>query len=109
MGCRMTAEVIGGEIKVSGNTCKRGENYAKQELTNPVRTLTSLVKVEGASSPLCPVKTAQAIPKASISAALEELKKVDVSAPVKIGDVIINDIAGTGVALVATANRERVQ
>lgn len=108
MGCRMTAEEVNGEIKVTGNTCKRGEVYAKQEMTNPVRTLTSLVMVEGASTPLSPVKTAGPIPKALIESALSELKRAKVPAPVKIGDVIIENIAGTGIALVATANRERI-
>ena len=108
MGCRMTAEKVNEEIKVTGNTCKRGEKYARQEMTNPVRTVTSLVMVEGASTPLCPVKTAAPIPKALISDALGELKKVRVPAPVRIGDVLIEDIAGTGIPLVATANRERI-
>ena len=105
MGCRMTAERVGGEIKVEGNTCKRGETYARQEMTCPMRTLTSLVKVRGGEGPLCPVKTADVIPKAMIEAALEQVRGVCVDAPVKLGDVIIPNIAGTGVDLVATANR----
>ena len=107
MGCRMTAERVGDEIKVEGNTCKRGETYARQEMTCPMRTLTSLVKVTGGAGPLCPVKTAAAIPKAMIGAALEQVKAARVEAPVRIGDVIIPNIAGTGVDLVATANRDK--
>ena len=108
MGCRLTAEKTENGIVVTGNTCKRGEVYAKQEMTNPVRTLTSLVSIQGAATPLCPVKTKEAIPKSKLGEALSQLKKVKIQAPVKIGDVIIEDIASTGVALVATANRERV-
>jgi CxxC motif-containing protein len=107
MGCRMTAEKSGGEIKVSGNTCKRGEKYAVQEMTCPMRTLTSLVKVRGGEGPLCPVKTGEAIPKAMIGAALEEVRGACIDAPVRIGDVVIPNIAGTGVDLIATANRAK--
>lgn len=107
MGCRMTAEKSGGEIKVSGNTCKRGETYAVQEMTCPMRTLTSLVKVRGGEGPLCPVKTRTTIPKAMIEAALEQVRGACIDAPVKLGDVVIADIAGTGVDLIATANRAK--
>lgn len=107
MGCRIQVEEVGGELKISGNTCKRGEKYAIQETTCPMRTLTTLVRVTGGEGPLCPVKTREAIPKAALSAALEAVRGISVDAPVKIGDVIVKDIAGTGVDLIATANRER--
>ena len=107
MGCRLTVEKVGEEIRVSGNTCKRGETYAIQETTCPMRTLTSLVKVEGGEGPLCPVKTANVIPKSLINEALKEVKAACAQAPVKIGDVIIENIAGTGVNLIAAANRGR--
>lgn len=107
MGCRITVENVDGEYRVSGNTCKRGETYAIQETTCPMRTLTSLVSVKGGESPLCPVKTANVIPKAKIGEALVEVRAASVEAPVKIGDVIIKNIAGTGVDLVAAANRGR--
>ena len=107
MGCRLNVEKVGEEIRVTGNTCKRGETYAIQETTCPMRTLTSLVKVAGGEGPLCPVKTANVIPKALINEALTEVRAACVEAPVKIGDVIIENIAGTGVNLVAAANRGR--
>ena len=107
MGCRLTVEKVGEEIRVSGHTCKRGEKYAIQETTCPMRTLTSLVRVVGGEGPLCPVKTANVIPKALIGDALKEVKAAHVEAPVKIGDVIIANIAGTGVDLVAAANHGR--
>ena len=105
MGCRLSVQVEGEAITVSGNTCKRGEVYATQEVTCPMRTVTSLVAVDGAALPLCPVKTAAQVPKAKIVEVLTALKKARVKAPVKVGDVLIEDIAGTGVDLVATANR----
>lgn len=107
MGCRLTVEKAGDEIRVSGHTCKRGEKYAIQETTCPMRTLTSLVKVVDGEGPLCPVKTANVIPKALIDEALNAVKAACVEAPVKIGDVIVANIAGTGVDLIAAANRGR--
>lgn len=105
MGCRITVDKTPDGMKVSGNTCKRGEKYAMQETVCPMRTLTSLVRVRGGEGPLCPVKTREAIPKAMIDCALNEVRGACVDAPVRIGDVVIKDIAGTGVDLVATANR----
>ena len=105
MGCRMTAEVEGAEIRVRGNTCKRGEKYAVQEITCPMRTVTSLVAVDGAALPLCPVKTASQVPKEKIVDVLEALRATRVCAPVRVGQVLIADVAGTGVDIVATANR----
>lgn len=105
VGCRITAEIDGGELRISGNSCKRGEVYCRQEVTCPVRTVTSLVAIAGGEHPLCPVKTAQAVPKASIPAVLKALRALRVQAPVAIGDVLLKDIAGTGVDLVATAAR----
>ena len=105
MGCRLTCAIQSETITVSGNTCKRGEKYAVQEVTCPRRTVTSLVAVDGAALPLCPVKTAQQVPKAKIPEVLEALHAARAQAPVKIGDVLIPDVAGTGVDIVATANR----
>ena len=105
MGCRLSVEIDGDSIRVSGNTCKRGEQYAVQEATCPMRTVTSLIAVDGAALPLCPVKTARQVPKARIPEVLAALRKARVQAPVKLGDVLIADVAGTGVDIVATANR----
>lgn len=107
MGCRIKVEKEGGEMKISGNTCKRGEKYAMQETVCPMRTLTTLVRLRGGKGPLCPVKTQSPIPKSMLPLALEVVKGVCVDAPVKIGDVVVPNIAGTGVDLVATAMRER--
>ncbi len=107
VGCRLLVEMVDGKYVVTGNNCRRGADYAVQEATNPVRTLTSLVRVEGGAEPLCPVKTSSPIPKSIIGVALEAVRAARAAAPVKIGDVVIRDIAGTGVDLVATANRGR--
>ena len=94
LGCQLTVTMGNGEIKVEGNTCPRGEAYAKKEVTNPTRIVTSTVRV----------KTASDIPKGKIFDCMKEIRAVKVAAPVHIGDVIIADCAGTGVAVVASKN-----
>ena len=103
-GCELEVEESGGEIKVTGHSCPRGEAYGRAELANPTRMVTGLVRVAGMRKPL-PVKTRTAIPKGKIDATLFAMHQATVQLPVKIGDVIIEDVAGTGVDVVATANR----
>jgi CxxC motif-containing protein len=92
-----------GEVRsVTGNTCKRGESYAKTECTNPTRSFTSTVRVEGGDAPLVSVKSAKPIPRGKMLACAEATKAVVAKAPVAIGDVVLADVAGTGVDLVAT-------
>ena len=103
MGCPLVVELDGAEIvSVSGYTCKRGDVYARKEVTNPTRIVTSTVKVEGGSADMVSVKTAEDIPKGKIFECVKALKGVTVKAPVHIGDVILSDVAGTGVNIVAT-------
>ena len=91
------------EVVVTGAGCPRGEAYAKAELVNPTRMVTGLVRVAGMKKPL-PVKTKTAVSKAKIDAVLFAMHQATVQLPVAIGDIIIPDVAGTGVDLVATAN-----
>lgn len=102
-GCELDVEKSGDEIKVTGHSCPRGEAYGRAELVNPTRMVTGLVRVAGMRKPL-PVKTRTAIPKGKIDATLFAMHQATVQLPVKIGDVIIEDVAGTGVDVVATAN-----
>ncbi|PJJ28418.1 DUF1667 domain-containing protein [Lacrimispora celerecrescens] len=103
MGCPLTVELEGGEIvNITGNTCKRGEVYGRKEVTNPTRIVTSTVKVEGGKSDMVSVKTKEDIPKDKIFECVKALKGITVKAPVRIGDVILPDVAGTGVDIVAT-------
>lgn len=105
LGCPIEVEMENGEvISVTGNTCKRGELYARTEMTHPVRSLTSTVKVEGGVHPVVPVKSASPVPKEKMLDCMKVINSVTVKAPVKIGDVIITDILGTGVNIVATNN-----
>ena len=102
-GCELDVEKNGNEVVVNGNACPRGEEYGRNELVNPTRMVTGLVKVAGMRKPL-PVKTARPVPKGAIDAVLFAMHQMTVQLPVKIGDVIIPGVAGTGVDIVATAN-----
>ena len=102
-GCEMDVSVEGDNVSVTGHTCPRGEAYAKSEVTNPTRMVTGLVRVAGMRKPL-PVKTKTAIPKGKIDATLFALHQATVQLPVKIGDVVIPNVADTGVDVVATVN-----
>ena len=93
-----------GTVTVSGNGCPRGADYGRAELTNPVRMVTGLVRVAGVRKPL-PVKTRTPVPKEKIAEVLFAFSQATVQLPVKIGDVIVADVAGTGVDVVATANQ----
>ena len=104
-GCHLKVD---DQLNVSGNFCSRGAAYGKQEVTNPTRTVTSTVRISGAELPLCPVKTAQPIPKGKMSDIMVSINQVFLQAPVHIGDVVISDVCGTGVNVVATRNMEKV-
>lgn len=104
LGCPLKVELdeTGAVLSVTGNTCKRGEEYGKKEVTAPTRTVTSTIKVEGASVPVTSVRTKTDIPKEKIFACMEEIRRTKMKAPVHIGDVVIHDVAGTGVDVTAT-------
>ena len=103
MGCQLTVDMRSDqEMLVTGNTCPRGEAYAKKELTHPTRIVTSTVKVIGGTKPYVSVKTASDIPKDKIMACMKALQKISVKAPVHMGEVIIENVAETGSMVIAT-------
>lgn len=105
MGCQMTVEMDGEKVlSVSGYTCPRGKVYAEKEVTNPTRIVTSTVKVVGGIKERVSCKTAQDIPKAKIADVMKEINQAAVNAPVTIGDVLIENVADTGVDVIATGN-----
>ena len=107
LGCAITVTLEGGEVKdVAGFTCKRGKEYACKEVTNPTRIVTSTVRLTGSKTGACVVscKTAQDIPKGKIFEIVAALRQVTAHAPVKIGDVLLANAAGTGIDIVATKN-----
>lgn len=101
LGCSLFVQMENGlPVSVTGNTCKRGEDYAKKEVTNPTRIVTSTVRL--ADGRMVSVKTASDIPKGKIMDCIRQLKKVSVKAPVTAGQVILENVADTGVSVVAT-------
>lgn len=105
LGCALTVTMEGDSVtSVTGNTCPRGDAYARKEVTNPTRIVTTTVRVEGGVCPMVNVKTAADIPKDKIFECTSALKDVIAQAPVNIGDVILADVAGTGVDIVAARN-----
>ena len=103
LGCALTITMDGPEVvSVAGNTCPKGDAYARKEMTNPTRIVTSSVCVSGAAIAMVSCKTAGDVPKGKIFEVVEALQGITVPAPVAIGDVIVPDVAGTGVAVIAT-------
>ncbi len=103
LGCRLSvAAGAGGRPSVEGASCGRGEEYAVREATDPRRVVPTTVALRGSGLRRLPVKTAAPIPKALIRRCMAELGPVSVDAPVAMGQVVVPDIAGTGVAVVAT-------
>ena len=105
LGCALTVTLENGEVtEVKGNTCPRGEAYAKKEVTDPTRIVTSTVMVKGGNKEMVNVKTEHDIPKGKIFDCVNALRGLSIDAPVKIGDVILSDVCGTGVNIVAAGN-----
>lgn len=103
LGCQLTVSLEDGRVtSVSGNTCPRGDDYGHKEVTHPTRIVCSSVRVTGGDMDMVSVKTANDIPKEKIFDICRAMRDVQVTAPVHIGDVILPDICGTGVNLVAT-------
>lgn len=107
MGCQLTVTYEPGNresVKVTGNTCKKGELYAIDEVTNPTRIVTGTIKVSNRKNLVVPVKTAAVIPKSKIFDVASKLMELSVEAPVKIGDVVVKDVCGTGSDIIITKN-----
>ena len=105
LGCQIEVTLDGGTVQsITGNTCKRGAEYAEKEVTHPTRVVTTSVAVTGSKTGAHTVscKTASDIPKEKIFAVIDALRGLTVPAPVRIGDVLLADAAGTGVEIVAT-------
>ena len=98
-GCRLRVE---GPDSITGNSCPRGADYGKMELTHPTRVVTSTVRCTGGLHPRCPVKTDRPIPKELMLEAMEALAAVDLTTPVRTGQVVLANLCGTGANVVAT-------
>lgn len=108
IGCALSVQIEGGEVTgVSGNACKRGEAYAKTECIAPARSLTTTVRASGGAYPLVSVKSAAPLPKGKLFDCMAIINKAQAEAPVEIGDVVIPNILGTGVDIIATNQLKR--
>jgi CxxC motif-containing protein len=104
-GCEITVTLDGEEIvNIEGNTCQRGKTYVTEELTAPMRTLTTTVM--SASGRPVPVRTSATVPKEKLFDCMKEINAVTAPKGVRRGDIIIDNVAGTGVSVVATADGE---
>ncbi len=102
VGCRMTVRLQDGQVlSVTDNQCKRGDVYARQESVLPMRMVTAVALVEGSETPIS-LKTATPVPKEKIGEVMEAIRGLRLRLPIQIGDVLLRDVAGTGVDLVAT-------
>ena len=99
-GCHLKVDEENG-YEVKGNSCPRGAEYGKKELVNPTRVITTTVAIEGGIYRRIPVKTAGDIPKGMIFEIMDEINKIVVKAPINVGDVIIENVLGTGVNVVS--------
>lgn len=106
MGCQLTVELQNGAVtSVSGNTCKKGEDYARKECVAPMRTVTGTVRLSDGR--ILPVRTAGDVPKESVFAVAAALNTVHPAAPLAIGDVVIANVCDTGVDIIATKAASR--
>lgn len=106
-GCSLKVEEINGEIKVEGNLCPRGITYATNELLNPLRTLTTTISINSENCLRLPVISSDPLPKARVMDVMKQLKDINVSAPVNMGDVIVENILGLGVDIIASKTIEK--
>ena len=103
-GCSLTAELEDGKlVRVTGNTCPRGEKYAETELFHAERMLTTTVEVENRTQML-PVRTRTAVPRDALMRCMEKIRTISVQTPVQMGDIIVENLLGTGVDLIASAS-----
>ena len=106
-GCNLEVENINGEIKVSGNFCPRGEQYAINEMTNPLRTVTTTVGIVSEKYTRLPVITSKPIPKGRIMDVIKALKGIEIKTPICIGDVIVENILDLGSDIIASKSIDK--
>ena len=108
IGCQLAVTLDNGTVAaVTGNLCPRGVTYAKAESVNPTRMVTSSVRLEGGTVAMLPVKTAEPIPKSKIMECAIALKNVEAKAPIRAGEIVVPNTAGTGVPIIASRGAER--
>lgn len=103
-GCVLQIEKVNGEVKVSGNMCKRGCDFALKEINNPSRTLCTTVRTIYKDAPRLSVRTDGEIPRNLIFDAMEEINKITLDRPVKRGEIIVKNIENTGINVISTSD-----
>jgi CxxC motif-containing protein len=103
-GCLLQVDYDGSKLIVSGNGCKRGITFAKAEIENPMRSLTTTVRTDFYGVPVLPVRTDGEIPKGKIDEAMRELNNFVLRVPLTCGDTVLENLAGTGCRVIATSN-----
>ena len=110
VGCEIDVELRDGEVlSMTGNRCAKGKDFVLQELEEPMRVLTTTVPIEGAKWAMLPVRTDKSIPRRLFFEVMGEVAKIELQAPVKVSDVIVRDVAGTGANIIATRNMNRIE
>ncbi len=106
-GCEITLQVKDGAVvRLNGALCERGETYVKQEIADPKRNIASSVKVIGGALPLVSCRLSDVIPKGEIFRVMDEIKGIAIKPPVRIGQILIENVAGLGVNVIATKDVE---
>ena len=106
MGCSILVEKDGKDFHIIGNECKKGEEYALQEVINPQRILTSTVRIKNGIQKMLPVRSEKTVPKNIVVNCVKELAKVELAAPIKRGDVVLKNILNTGVTIIASRDMD---
>lgn len=107
LGCSLKVEKNNNEIVVTGNLCKKGDMYGRQEFQKPARTILYKVKVKNGDFSTVPVKSSSKVSKEIYNEIMEVLKNVEIEAPFGIGEVVIENIAGTGIDILSTRKINR--
>lgn len=109
-GCTIRTEYESLEVRsVEGNKCKRGEEYVRQELTDPRRTISTTVPIQNAALPLCSVRLDKPVPKKDIFRVMEQINQVQLIAPVRIGQPILKNVLGLGANVIVTKNMDAME
>ncbi len=101
-GCLVRVERVNGELIIEGHSCKRGEEYAREEFVAPKRILTTTMRVEKGFLPLIPVRSDKPIPKNRLEETLKLIAKAQTTAPIKMGDTLLENVFGLDINIIAS-------
>ncbi len=107
-GCKIYVEIEKEKIKVIGNTCKQGKEYAIQEVKDPRRILTTTIKIQDSTQKMLPVRSQKEIPKKLLKECVKKVSELKIKAPVKCGQIVCKNILDTGIDIVATRDMDKV-